>query len=156
PEPPGAHLADGQPIGATMKAISLKQPWASLLVLGAKRFETRSWHTEHRGPLLVHASKDWPVAARELCLCEPFRSALEEVNPFVQGTGGPVTAALPLGAMLGVVEVVGCHSTDVLRTCPSGEGRFPLSNQEWAFGDYRPGRWAWECKNPRRLRTPWR
>jgi hypothetical protein len=40
-----------------MKALSLLQPWATLVVLGYKRIETRSWATDYRGPLLIHASR---------------------------------------------------------------------------------------------------
>jgi hypothetical protein len=39
-----------------MKALSLHQPWASLIGLGVKTIETRSWSTKYRGPLAVHAS----------------------------------------------------------------------------------------------------
>lgn len=40
-----------------MKAISIRQPWASLIVLGIKDIENRSWPTSQRGIVLVHASK---------------------------------------------------------------------------------------------------
>lgn len=40
-----------------MKAISIKQPWASLVAAGHKRIECRTWRTPYRGPLLVCASK---------------------------------------------------------------------------------------------------
>lgn len=40
-----------------MKAISLWQPWASLVPAGAKPVETRSWSTSYRGPLAIHAAK---------------------------------------------------------------------------------------------------
>jgi len=36
-----------------LKALSLWQPWASLMALGVKRIETRSWQTQHRGPLII-------------------------------------------------------------------------------------------------------
>lgn len=39
-----------------MKALSVKQPWATLLVEGKKTIEVRSWKTEHRGPLVICAS----------------------------------------------------------------------------------------------------
>ena len=39
-----------------MKALSVKQPWACLIVEGIKPIEIRSWATDHRGPLLVCAS----------------------------------------------------------------------------------------------------
>ena len=40
-----------------MKAISIKQPWASLVASGRKTIECRTWRTTHRGPLLICASK---------------------------------------------------------------------------------------------------
>ena len=40
----------------SMKAISLHQPWASLVALGVKTLETRSWSTGYRGPLAIHAA----------------------------------------------------------------------------------------------------
>ena len=38
-----------------MKALTLKQPWASLVVEGYKIFEFRSWKTNYRGKILIHA-----------------------------------------------------------------------------------------------------
>jgi hypothetical protein len=40
-----------------MKALSIRQPWAWLIVHGGKDVENRSWHTKHRGRFLVHASQ---------------------------------------------------------------------------------------------------
>lgn len=39
-----------------MKALSVKQPFAALIAAGIKKYETRSWATKYRGPLLIHAS----------------------------------------------------------------------------------------------------
>lgn len=39
-----------------MKVLSIQQPWASLIVQGHKRIETRSWNTKYRGDILIHAS----------------------------------------------------------------------------------------------------
>lgn len=39
-----------------MKAITIWQPWASLIALGVKTIETRSWSTDYRGPLAIHAA----------------------------------------------------------------------------------------------------
>lgn len=41
-----------------MKALTLHQPWASLISGGQKWIETRSWKTEYRGELAIHAAKD--------------------------------------------------------------------------------------------------
>jgi predicted transcriptional regulator len=40
-----------------MKAISIRQPWAQLVVEGVKDIENRNWFTMHRGRLYIHASK---------------------------------------------------------------------------------------------------
>lgn len=40
-----------------MKVLTIRQPWASLIILGYKRFEFRSWKTSYRGDLLIHAGK---------------------------------------------------------------------------------------------------
>jgi hypothetical protein len=40
-----------------MKAISIRQPWAALIVAGIKDIENRKWSTKHRGKILIHASK---------------------------------------------------------------------------------------------------
>ena len=39
-----------------MKALTIWQPWASLLVTGQKKYETRSWATADRGPIAIHAA----------------------------------------------------------------------------------------------------
>lgn len=38
-----------------MKALTIKQPWASLIMAGIKDVENRTWPTTYRGPLLIHA-----------------------------------------------------------------------------------------------------
>ncbi len=40
-----------------MKAISIREPWASMIREGIKSIETRTWYTSYRGPLLICASK---------------------------------------------------------------------------------------------------
>ena len=40
-----------------MKVLTIKQPWATLIVEGYKRFEFRSWKTNYRGDILIHAGK---------------------------------------------------------------------------------------------------
>lgn len=42
-----------------MKALSILQPWAWLIVNGYKPVENRTWATKFRGPLLIHAGKSW-------------------------------------------------------------------------------------------------
>lgn len=77
-----------------MKTISIRQPWATLLVVGEKDIENRSRFFKHRGPLLVHAS------------ASPDRSALREV---IAELGDGVTEAdFPLGAIVGMVNIKDC------------------------------------------------
>lgn len=40
-----------------MKAITIKQPWATLIINGYKEYEFRSWKTKFRGDVLIHAGK---------------------------------------------------------------------------------------------------
>lgn len=45
--------------GCDMKALSIRQPWAWLIIAGHKDIENRSWDTKYRGPVLVHAGRAW-------------------------------------------------------------------------------------------------
>jgi hypothetical protein len=51
-------------------ALSIRQPWASLIVAGLKPVENRSWRVRYRGPLLIHAGQrvdvDGLALARDL------------------------------------------------------------------------------------------
>ena len=40
-----------------MKVITIKQPYASLIAEGLKRYEFRTWRTRYRGEILIHAGK---------------------------------------------------------------------------------------------------
>jgi hypothetical protein len=42
-----------------MKVLSIRQPWAFLIVNGHKNIENRDWLTAYRGPVLIHAGKQW-------------------------------------------------------------------------------------------------
>lgn len=138
-----------------MKCISVWQPWASLLVHGAKRCETRSWPTSHTGPLLVHAAKKWDVGLAEFAVLPPARAALEAVGVRFAATEAAARAGwnLPFGAIVGVVQLSDCirseevHFTadpaDYCRIGMHGGWQFPASEQ--LFGDFGPGRFAWYC-----------
>ena len=128
-----------------MKAITIWQPWATLVITGAKSFETRSWAPQHRGPLVIHAGKKWTAALKDLCFTEPFCNALSIAAALTKWTEtGP---ELPLGALLGVVEVVECHPTDKVRG-------FTMKFGELAFGDFTDGRFAWELVVCKRFAKP--
>ena len=80
-----------------MKAISVRQPWATLIVRGIKDIENRSWPTTHRGRLLIHASKT------------PDSEAIQVVIEELAAEGIAVTMDdFPLGGIVGEVEVLDC------------------------------------------------
>lgn len=139
-----------------MKCISLWQPWASLLVHGAKRCETRSWFLYHRGPLLIHAGKKWDRELRAICQEEPFRTVLER-----ESFGASVNCGSPpLGALVGVVNVVDCVPTEKV-ICDGVEAPWQWSDRglligptEFAFGDFSPGRYAILCQQAQPFADP--
>src|SRR3954451_17421580 len=117
-----------------MKAVSVQQPWATLIVSGAKRIETRSWQTRHRGPLAVHASSRFPPAARLLCGRSPWCQLLAQA-------GFDGWAALPVGRVLGLVDLVDCLPVAALDAAQAAD-------LEVTPGDHRRGNWAWLLAYP--------
>jgi hypothetical protein len=82
-----------------LRALSIRQPWAWLVVNGYKDIENRSWRTSHRGPLLIHASQN-------RSLLPPQNLAALEKKYHVR-----LPRDFDLGGIIGVVEVVGCVKT---------------------------------------------
>jgi hypothetical protein len=67
----------------TLVALSVKQPWAALLVAGVKTVEVRTWATRRRGPVLIHASKvpddrpeGWSLVTPELAELAALRGGI--------------------------------------------------------------------------------
>lgn len=92
-------------------ALSIKQPWAWLVVNGHKDIENRCWRTNRRGPVLVHAGKDVDADAHQ--------ALLEGRHP--AGTRDRVSEELRLaythalargevhkGGIVGGVSIAGC------------------------------------------------
>lgn len=123
-----------------MKALSLTQPWATLVALDAKHNETRSWPTRYRGWLAIHAAKGLAAMdeydLRDLCQQEPFHTALSPALPCLLDTSVLDWRALPRGAVVAVTGLIAC-----VRITPDYAAE--LTAQEAAFGNYTPGRWAW-------------
>jgi hypothetical protein len=140
------------------RAISLWQPYATLISIGAKRHETRSWSTPHRGPTLIHASKKWTPELAQICLREPFRSALgidatDPVNWVAPGCTPP-TFGLPLGAVVAIAELADCLPTPVGGTLFDLGSAKPYDRLDHAFGDWSAGRYAWRLDRVRPLPEP--
>jgi activating signal cointegrator 1 len=121
-----------------MKALSLKQPWASLMfVANGKEFETRSWRTKHRGLLAIHASKSYPPIDRALRTRAPYRTALRHEGE------------LPLGAIIGILDIV-----DIFTTYTAIDAGLIHRPDERRYGDYGMNRFAWQTANAFKLPFP--
>lgn len=122
-----------------MKALSIWQPWAQLVAIGAKRIETRHWSTRHSGWIAVHAAKRWTREERDIVTYDPFAEALQ------RGGYDPRDRELPLGAVVAVAQLIDCVTTDaVLRAVDAGIDLLP---DELEFGNYEPGRFGWVLKD---------
>jgi hypothetical protein len=137
-----------------MKAITLTQPWATLVAIGAKHYETRSWAPPFpSGILAIHAGKGIP---KELggekghlrrCAEEPFASVL--------AAAGYTALNLPRGEVIAITQVHGCFTTNSFRPEMVAEGwvdpwgangerwKVEPAEHEAAFGNYGPDRVAW-------------
>ncbi len=69
--------------GDGQRCITVKQPWAALIISGVKRVENRSWTTKYRGRLWIHAGRSWDARS-----------------------GRSNDGTYPMGALLGRVELV--------------------------------------------------
>ena len=116
-----------------MRCITIIEPWASLIAVGVKRYETRGWSPDFRGPLAIHAGKKTEFAADAL-MRDPFRSILAQA-------GICRLKDFNFGHVLCVVNLVAVHKTEWLRQA--------ISLEERDFGDYGDGRFAWELADVR-------
>jgi len=126
-----------------MKAITLTQPWATLIAIGAKQIETRSWRTFYRGPLAIHAAKSFPEWAREKFEFDPGLD--QRTCDALEAHGIHGFRDLPGG-----VIVATCTLVKILRIYPDNVPPAP----EFYFGDYTPGRWAWYLSDVKPLAEP--
>lgn len=132
-----------------MKVISLWQPWASLIALGLKQIETRSWPTTYRGPLLIHAAKKWNRELEKLwCKWMPNTAVIEQS---VVASYAVRCDVVPLGAIVCQCELVDCREMDYKFLSIDLLG---IGSKEEEFGDYRIGRHAWFLANVKPLKTP--
>lgn len=137
-----------------MKAISLIQPWASLVAMGEKKIETRSWKTNYRGPLLIHASVGMPKWAKGLCWKFAKLLGIKEYNGsflyyLEHGVGS-------FGKIIAKCKLVDCIKIASENTVPFAtleNGRF-IVGTEYYFGDYTPGRYAWILEDIEMLPVP--
>jgi hypothetical protein len=125
--PPGYQLSiNNQSINQTFsptkaKAISLWQPWASLISIGKKKYETRHWPTSYRGKLLICAAKKKPKQA--------------ELDRF-----GLTPEDAPLGVAICICDLIDCIEM-------TEEFISQQTQLERDCGNWQPGRYAWKLEN---------
>ena len=88
-----------------MKALSIIQPWASLIAVGIKDIENRTWRTNYRGEFLIHASAKRLPAGWTALTSEQYAAATRLVNPY--GKENDVKQ-LPVSAIIGKARLVDC------------------------------------------------
>jgi len=128
-----------------MRAITIRQPWATLIALGEKRFETRSRRTHIRGPLAIHAGKN---VDREACEREPIKSTLAK--------HGYTAENLPTGAIIATCNLSDCLAMgavdgDRISLAGNRVGYLDIESNEYHFGWYERGRFANELTNVKRI-----
>jgi hypothetical protein len=149
-----------------MKAITLTQPWASLVAIGAKTIETRDWQTSYRGPLAIHAGAGLgPVGGRT-----GLRKTISqrEIGEALIAGGVRWETDLPLGAIVAVATLAGVWPM-IYGHDAAGRGGYgyqtwetgglsmrfvAVSDQEQAFGLWLVGRRAWVLTDVQRLEAP--
>lgn len=153
-----------------MKAITIWQPWASLLACGAKQYETRSWATSYRGPIAIHAAKKNVIDT--MLIPELVK---DEMKKCIGAMAGTKWENLPTGAVIATAELVnvwhivyhpgpdinkarhidiGAESLTEDKHDPHFGDYFVPTDKEIALGDWTPGRYAWELANVKILPEP--
>lgn len=128
-----------------MKAITIWQPWADLIVRGYKGNETRSWATSYTGPIAIHAAKYRKLPHEvyeqiaEAIGITPDKYPGSWLHQLEEGT-----PAQRFGAVLGTA-IIG----EVLPTTLKIVG-----DTEKALGDFSPGRYAWPLQGVREFKDP--
>jgi len=153
-----------------MKALTVQQPWATLEAIKAKKIETRSWKTDYRGPLAIHASKDNKYIHMRgkdyICGQEPFCSVLKNAAGRLFREVGITRSIMPLGSVIATCNLVDCFEIKGTRLVrrggkivntaflEAGNRLIEVNGNELAFGDYSPGRYAWILEDVRMLPVP--
>lgn len=149
-----------------MKAITIREPWASLLATGHKHYETRSWATKYRGPIAIHAGKQLDNAFKDEHVAEQLQRC---------GITPENAKDLPLGAVIATADLVnvwhivyhpgtdvdkakhipiGAESLSTDKHAPDFGDYFVPTEKEMALGYWVPGNYAWELQNVRILPEP--
>ncbi len=136
----------------TMKAVTLWEPWATLILIGAKRVETRSWATSYRGPIAIHAAARFKEECRALAIQEPFAGVLMEGLGLCHISEIAPRLAAHRGHIIAVAEIYDVLPTYAPEHPPLARAdrwMDGLTPQERAFGNYEPRRYGWLLKDVR-------
>lgn len=145
-----------------MKAITLWQPWATLLACGAKEYETRGWATKYRGPIAIHAAqRPAHKIFSELIEYQTAKTMFECLRTYDIW----FPADLPHGCIIATAELIGCWEIAKDTNGPficrpffgdiiNNSDELIVRGNELLFGDWTPGRYAWEVKNVKMLPEP--
>ena len=134
-----ADKQESQDTITQIKAISLHQPWASLITMGLKHFETRSWPTNYRGKLVICAAK------------KNSNEQQSSYKTLACSLGIDLTVhpwdSLPLGVAIALVDLVDCieMTEDFINE---------QSETERCCGHWESGRFAWKLDNVQPLPLP--
>lgn len=136
-----------------MKAMTLYEPWATMMAIGAKKNETRGQRTAHRGEIAIHAglNKSGCSDKATAATLEAFkRRGIEPTFSF-----GYIVAVLEIFAVLSVERTfVEEYFDEAERENLIKNGQVGLNDEEWQFGNYDEGRFFYRTRNVRRLKTP--
>lgn len=134
-----------------MMALSLWQPYASLIAIGAKPFETRSWAPPPHmigQRIAIHASQK---LIRETLIGVDLVTS-DRMGRALFGDRLATFDSLPFGAVVCTAVLAGAYACGAMRLADGGRtplltsvNRSPLRDYLTPdlFGDYSPGRWAW-------------
>lgn len=130
-----------------MKVLTVMNPWATLIRMGAKRIETRTFDPKYRGWLLIHASKNMSAEAQRACEWDVIRAALNRNGVYRadQMHAGCIVAQVMLDEVVPV---------EICRVDSDRDDEISITAEEEAFGDYSPGRFAWVLSDLRVLEKP--
>lgn len=129
-----------------MRALTVRQPWATLLVAGWKRQETRTRALRTFGVTAIHAGLAMPCRIGERIQIGPFEVERDRGGLLLRGGSLAWPYRLPLGAVVGTVDFFQCRPTTSLEHQPS--------DVERSLGDHSPGRFAWSTSSPTRISRP--
>lgn len=92
-----------------MKALTVQQPWASVIASGDKLVENRSWPTKYRGPLAIHTARRWSDrGAADPRIADWHGQRMLPLTPEpIHPTPNPVL--FPLGLVIATAEIEDCH-----------------------------------------------